>query len=106
MCLLFVACQADVTGVEELLRSGEDIDSIDLEGCTTLHIVAYEGQGEVVRMCLSGNDASPVPLCGNGRGCSPVQPWRLCMAVASHPCPLCGGNGGAHLCANSSGGIR
>jgi hypothetical protein len=89
MCLLFVACQADVTGVEELLRSREDIDSIDLEGCTALHIMAYEGQGEVMCMCLGSNDASPVrqwprlltgiavaPVHGGGISPVPLVWWR------------------------------
>ena len=52
MRLLFAACQGDATAVEELLRSGVDVDSIDLDGRTALHIAACEGQGEVVRLLL------------------------------------------------------
>lgn len=52
MRLLFAACQGDAGGVEELLRSGVDVDSIDLDGRTALHISACEGQGEVVRLLL------------------------------------------------------
>jgi hypothetical protein len=52
MRLLFAACQGDAAGVEELLRSGVDVDSIDLDGRTALHIAACEGQGEVVRLLL------------------------------------------------------
>ncbi|CAM0150405.1 unnamed protein product [Urochloa decumbens] len=52
MRLLFAACQGDAGGVEELLRSGVDVDSIDLDGRTALHIAACEGQGEVVRLLL------------------------------------------------------
>uniref|UniRef100_A0A0E0CN63 non-specific serine/threonine protein kinase n=1 Tax=Oryza meridionalis TaxID=40149 RepID=A0A0E0CN63_9ORYZ len=53
MRLLFAACQGDVAGVEELLRDGVDVDSIDLDGRTAMHIAACEGQGEVVRLLLS-----------------------------------------------------
>ncbi|KAJ1279907.1 hypothetical protein BS78_04G191200 [Paspalum vaginatum] len=52
MRLLFAACQGDAAGVEELLRSGVDVDSIDLDGRTALHIAACEGRGEVVRLLL------------------------------------------------------
>ena len=52
MRLLFAACQGDAAGVEELLRGGVDVDSIDLDGRTVLHIAACEGQGEVVRLLL------------------------------------------------------
>jgi ankyrin repeat protein len=52
MRLLFAACQGDAGGVEELLRGGVDVDSIDLDGRTALHIAACEGQGEVVRLLL------------------------------------------------------
>uniref|UniRef100_A0A0D9VI53 non-specific serine/threonine protein kinase n=1 Tax=Leersia perrieri TaxID=77586 RepID=A0A0D9VI53_9ORYZ len=52
MRLLFAACQGDVAGVEELLGDGVDVDSIDLDGRTALHIAACEGQGEVVRLLL------------------------------------------------------
>ncbi|KQK00273.1 integrin-linked protein kinase 1 [Brachypodium distachyon] len=53
MRLLFAACQGDVGGVEELLREGVDVDSIDLDGRTALHIASCEGQGEVVRLLLA-----------------------------------------------------
>ncbi|KAL5212937.1 hypothetical protein ABZP36_023784 [Zizania latifolia] len=52
MRLLFAACQGDVGGVEELLRDGVDVNSIDLDGRTALHIASCEGQGEVVRLLL------------------------------------------------------
>jgi hypothetical protein len=38
--------------VEELLRSAVDVDSIDLDGRIALHIAAWKGQAEVVRLLL------------------------------------------------------
>ncbi|KAM0902660.1 hypothetical protein ACQ4PT_019169 [Festuca glaucescens] len=53
MRLLYAACQGDAAGVEELLREeGVDVDSIDFDGRTALHIAACEGRGEVVRLLL------------------------------------------------------
>ncbi|KAF7084834.1 hypothetical protein CFC21_088362 [Triticum aestivum] len=52
MRLLYAACQGDAAGVEELLREGVDVDSIDFDGRTALHITACEGRGEVVRLLL------------------------------------------------------
>lgn len=52
MRLLYAACQGDAGGVEELLREGVDVDSIDFDGRTALHIAACEGRGEVVRLLL------------------------------------------------------
>lgn len=53
MQLLFVACKGDVKGVEELLDEGIDVNSIDLDGRTALHIAACEGHVEVVKVLLS-----------------------------------------------------
>ncbi|KAH7685112.1 Dual-specificity kinase protein [Dioscorea alata] len=52
MQLLFLACQGDVRGVEELLQEGVDVNSIDLDGRTALHIAACEGHLEVVRLLV------------------------------------------------------
>ncbi|ONK57881.1 uncharacterized protein A4U43_C09F5160 [Asparagus officinalis] len=52
MQLLFMACQGDVKGVEELLKEGVDVNSIDLDGRTALHIAACEGQVEVVKVLI------------------------------------------------------
>ncbi|GAA0161311.1 non-receptor serine/threonine protein kinase [Lithospermum erythrorhizon] len=53
MQLLFSACRGDVGGVEELLESeGVDVNSIDLDGRTALHIAACEGHVEVVKLLL------------------------------------------------------
>lgn len=51
--LLFLACQGDVKGVEELLKEGTDVNSIDLDGRTALHIAACDGHVDVVKMLLS-----------------------------------------------------
>lgn len=51
--LLFLACQGDAKGVEELLREGVDVNSIDLDGRTALHIAACEGNVNVVKLLLS-----------------------------------------------------
>ncbi|KAG9128874.1 hypothetical protein Leryth_009640 [Lithospermum erythrorhizon] len=43
MQLLFVACEGDVEGVHEMLDEGVDVNSIDLDGRTALHVAACEG---------------------------------------------------------------
>ncbi|GAA0146024.1 non-receptor serine/threonine protein kinase [Lithospermum erythrorhizon] len=53
MQLLFLACQGDEDGVEELLDEGVDVNSIDLDGRTALHIAACEGHVHVVKLLLS-----------------------------------------------------
>lgn len=53
MQLLFLACKGDVKGVEDLLDEGTDVNSIDLDGRTALHIAACEGNTEVVKLLLS-----------------------------------------------------
>ncbi|KAK4789789.1 hypothetical protein SAY86_017093 [Trapa natans] len=53
MQLLFMACRGDVRGVEDLLDEGIDVNSIDLDGRTALHIAACEGQVEVAKLLLT-----------------------------------------------------
>ncbi|KAG1328254.1 Integrin-linked protein kinase 1 [Cocos nucifera] len=53
MQLLFMASQGDVKGVDELLKDGVDVNSIDLDGRTALHIAACEGHVDVVKLLLS-----------------------------------------------------
>nr|CAD1819876.1 unnamed protein product [Ananas comosus var. bracteatus] len=53
MQLLFMACRGDAKGVEDLLKDGVDVNSIDLDGRTALHIAACEGHADVVRLLLS-----------------------------------------------------
>lgn len=53
MQLLFMACRGDVKGVEDLLNEGIDVNSIDLDGRTALHIAACEGHAEVARLLLT-----------------------------------------------------
>lgn len=53
MQLLFMASQGDVKGVGELLKDGVDVNSIDLDGRTALHIAACEGHVDVVKLLLS-----------------------------------------------------
>ncbi|KAK1315404.1 Potassium channel AKT2/3 [Acorus calamus] len=53
MHLLFMACRGDVKGVEDLLKEGVDVNSIDLDGRTALHIAACEGHVDVVKLLLS-----------------------------------------------------
>lgn len=53
MQLLFFACQGDALGIEGLLRSGVDVNSINLDGRTALHIAACEGHRDVVRVLIS-----------------------------------------------------
>jgi ankyrin repeat protein len=52
MQLLFLACHGDASGVESLLRGGVDVNSINLDGRTALHIAACEGQRDVVDVLL------------------------------------------------------
>ncbi|RRT75733.1 hypothetical protein GW17_00001525 [Ensete ventricosum] len=53
MQLLFLASQGDAKGVEELMDDGVDVNSIDLDGRTALHIAACEGHIGVVKLLLS-----------------------------------------------------
>lgn len=53
MQLLFMASKGDVMGVEDLLSGGIDVNSIDLDGRTVLHVAACEGHVEVVKLLLS-----------------------------------------------------
>ncbi|GAB4858909.1 hypothetical protein Ancab_010382 [Ancistrocladus abbreviatus] len=53
MQLLFMASRGDVKGVQDLLDDGTDVNSIDLDGRTALHIAACEGHVEVVKLLLS-----------------------------------------------------
>lgn len=53
MQLLFLACQGDVDGLNDLLNDGVDVNSIDLDGRTALHIAACEGRVEVVKLLLN-----------------------------------------------------
>ena len=53
MQLLFMASQGDVDGVAELLDDDVDVNSIDLDGRTALHIAACEGHTDVVELLLS-----------------------------------------------------
>lgn len=53
MQLLFMACRGDVKGVEDLLNEGIDVNSIDLDGRTALHVAACEGHVEVARLLLT-----------------------------------------------------
>ncbi|KAG6466873.1 hypothetical protein ZIOFF_075314 [Zingiber officinale] len=53
MQLLFLASLGDAKGVEELLKDGVDVNSIDLDGRTALHIAACEGNVDVVKLLLS-----------------------------------------------------
>ncbi|XP_052172519.1 integrin-linked protein kinase 1-like isoform X1 [Diospyros lotus] len=51
--LLFMACRGDVKGVQDLLDDGVDVNSIDLDGRTALHVAACEGHAEVVKLLLT-----------------------------------------------------
>ena len=53
MQLLFLACKGDVEGLQDLLDQGVDVNSIDLDGRTALHIAACEGHADVVKLLLS-----------------------------------------------------
>ncbi|KAJ1703744.1 hypothetical protein LUZ63_003523 [Rhynchospora breviuscula] len=53
MQLLFMASQGDAKAVEGLLKDGVDVNSIDLDGRTALHIAACEGHVAVARLLLS-----------------------------------------------------
>ncbi|KAL5175511.1 Integrin-linked protein kinase 1 [Glycine soja] len=53
MQLLFMACRGDAKGVDDLLNEGIDVNSIDLDGRTALHVAACEGHVEVARLLLT-----------------------------------------------------
>ncbi|CAI0413911.1 unnamed protein product, partial [Linum tenue] len=86
MQLLFMASRGDARGVEDLFNEGIDVNSIDLNGRTALHIAACKGHAEVVKLLLSrranidardrwGSNVSPlllpffVRLFNLGNGC-------------------------------------
>lgn len=52
MQLLFMASRGDAKGVEDLLGDGIDVNSIDLDGRTALHIAACEGHVDVVKLLV------------------------------------------------------
>ncbi|KAJ3696811.1 hypothetical protein LUZ61_000516 [Rhynchospora tenuis] len=52
MQLLFMASHGELDGVEELLKEGIDVNSIDLDGRTALHIASCEGHLEVAKLLL------------------------------------------------------
>ncbi|URD87904.1 serine threonine protein kinase [Musa troglodytarum] len=102
MQLLFLASRGDFKGMEELLRFGVDVNSIDLDGRTALHIAACEGHVNVVKLLLSwrvnvdardrwGSTAAADAKCyGNvevynilrARGAKAPKTWRTPMAVS------------------------
>ncbi|CAL9144117.1 unnamed protein product, partial [Musa hybrid cultivar] len=102
MQLLFLASRGDFKGMEELLRCGVDVNSIDLDGRTALHIAACEGHVNVVKLLLSwrvnvdardrwGSTAAADAKCyGNvevynilrARGAKAPKTWRTPMAVS------------------------
>lgn len=53
MQLLFMASRGDAKEVEDLLDDGIDVNSIDLDGRTALHIAACEGHVDVVKLLVS-----------------------------------------------------
>lgn len=53
MQLLFMASKGDVSAVQDLLDEGIDVNNIDLDGRTALHIASCEGHLEVVKLLLS-----------------------------------------------------
>ncbi|XP_073136895.1 integrin-linked protein kinase 1-like isoform X2 [Henckelia pumila] len=53
MQLLFMASKGDVSTMQDLLDEGIDVNSIDLDGRTALHIASCEGHLEVVKLLLS-----------------------------------------------------
>ncbi|PON46711.1 Serine/threonine protein kinase [Parasponia andersonii] len=52
MQLLFMACRGDTNGLHDLLNDGIDVNSIDLDGRTALHVAACEGHVDVVKLLL------------------------------------------------------
>lgn len=89
MQLLFMACQGDVGGVEDLLDEGIDVNSIDLDGRTALHIAACEGHVEVVKLLLSRK----ANIDARDRWGSTVQlfslPLVVCLSVYLLVCAFC-----------------
>ncbi|GMP54986.1 hypothetical protein CsSME_00019950 [Camellia sinensis var. sinensis] len=64
MQLLFMACRGDVKGVQDLLDDGIDVNSIDLDGRTALHIAACEGHLEVVNFWSIGGSILMLVIAG------------------------------------------
>lgn len=53
MQLLFMACRRNVREVEDFLNEGTDVNNIDLDRQTALHIATCEGHDEVVKRLLN-----------------------------------------------------
>lgn len=83
MQLLFLACQGDAKGVEELMENGVDVNSIDLDGRTALHIAACEGHIGVVKLLLSWR----ANIDARDRWGSTVKIFIFLLLVISHMLP-------------------
>lgn len=89
MQLLFMACQGDANGVEDLLKDGVDVNSIDLDGRTALHIAACEGHVDVVRLLLSiGANIDARDRWGSTVCCQTISLFDSCFKVEMDVCAL------------------
>ncbi|KAL4204850.1 hypothetical protein AMTRI_Chr01g134220 [Amborella trichopoda] len=50
--LMYLANEGDLNGIEELLDHGADVNSVDFDGRTALHIAACQGRSDVVELLL------------------------------------------------------
>jgi ankyrin repeat protein len=88
MQLLLMACKGEAKGVEDLLNKGIDVNSIDLDGRTALHIAAYEGHVKVVKLLLSRkvNMTTSMLMIAGGHGTVlPAPPFVFLKYSYSYP---------------------
>ncbi|XP_068665596.1 serine/threonine-protein kinase 12-like [Aristolochia californica] len=64
--LMYLANEGDVTGIEELLDSGTDVNFREIDGRTALHVAACQGRAEVVELLLKrGAEVDPTDRWGS-----------------------------------------
>jgi ankyrin repeat protein len=74
--------------VEDLLNKGIDVNSIDLDGRTALHIAAYEGHVKVVKLLLSRKvnmTISMLMIAGGHSTVLPAPPFVFLKYSYSYP---------------------
>lgn len=74
--LMYLANEADLEGIKELLDSGVDVNFRDIDNRTALHVAACQGSKKVVQLLIEGGaDVDPKDRWG-----STVITFALCLS--------------------------